>query len=236
MVLLAVAIELAVAGRAFALGDIAFPWRRHAVWPTHAPRVEVADAELYGVAGLRATGVRASVPVWRLTAAVELVRVGSDAMSESRATLYLAAGVVALEMGLERVTAGTRNAGLVSVGAMARLPAGSGAHLLFHATGLGVRGTYDPGFDAGVDIELRPVEAVTLYVGASIHRRYGESLRLSAEVRTATPLTLSAGFDAATETAGAGVRVSVRALSVEFGADVHAVLGVSQRVSLQWGR
>ena len=236
MVLVLVAIELVSAGGALALGDIAFPGRRLYAWPAHAPRFEVADAELFGVAGLRASGVRASVPVWRLTVAVELVRLGTDVVSESRATLLLAAGVVAFEVGVERVAAGTRAAGLASVGVMARLPVGRGAHVRFHAAGIGVRGTYDPGFDAGIDIELRPVQAVTIDVGASIHRRYGESLRLSVEVRTPTPLSLSAGFDAATETAGAGVRVSVRALSIEFGADVHAVLGVSQRVSLQWGR
>ena len=199
-------------------------------------RIEVADAELFGVPGLRASGVRASAPVWRLTAVVELVRVGSEVTAEKRATLALATGFVAAEVGVERVEAGGRADGLASAGVMARLPAGRGAHVLFHATGIGVNGTYDPGFDAGIDLALQPVRAVTLRVGASIHRRYGESLRLSAEVRTATPLTLSAGFDAATETAGASVRVSVRALSIEFGADVHAVLGTSQRVSLQWGR
>jgi hypothetical protein len=233
MALLAVC---AWAPAAFALGDVMFPGRTVALWPARHATVEVADAELFGVAGLRASGVRASAPLWRFVAAVELVRVGSDVASESRATLRLATGAVAVELSVERAQAGTRTAGLSAIGVMARLPVGRHSRVLFYAGGLGVRGSYDPGFDAAIDIQLQPVPAVVLDLGVALHRRYGETLRLSVEVRAATPLALSAGYDAATETAGAAVRVSMRALSVEVGASVHAVLGASQRVSLRWSR
>ena len=82
IVSLVVALACTSAGSVLALGDIVYPGRGPHAWPARAVRVEVADAELFGVPGLRASGIRASVPVWRLSATVELVRVGSNVASE----------------------------------------------------------------------------------------------------------------------------------------------------------
>jgi hypothetical protein len=85
-------------------------------------------------------------------------------------------------------------------------------------------------------LRLRPARAIALETGVSIHRRYGASLCARASIEVAPSLGLRAGFDGATETAGATLSVSVRSLSVEVGADMHAVLGVSQRMCLRWDR
>ena len=224
------------AGTAHALGDILFPGSRSVPWPARNFRIEVSDAELFGIAGLRSSGVRATAPVWMTSLQLELVRTGNELAAETRATLRVAAGPVAIEAGVERAVADARSASLTSMGVRARLPVGARTVLLFHAGGIGVAGIYDPGFDAEVALVLRPAEAVRFEAALLVHRRYGETLRLAAEVRAGPPLALRAGFDAAAENASAGIRVRVRAMSLEVGADVHAVLGLSQRVSLIWGR
>jgi hypothetical protein len=198
-------------------------------------RVEVADAELYGIEGLRTSGVRASGAVRAFFVTGSLETIDAPVGSQSRALLEAGYGL------RHRWQGGVR-AGIE------RLSLDDNPDVTFHVAGLTSR------VDAGHVSTIADVELLDT-PGA----RYESSLALAVRVRAGAAqlighvridgdrfvgagvgavarlhrsLALLAGYDDGSESMRAGVVIDWHGVELATGVFQHPVLGMSQAVSI----
>ncbi len=200
---------------------------------------EVGDAELFGIAGLRVAGVRASGRAGVAPVAASISQLAAPIGSEARADMEIGYAPGArwscnARVGLETVSlAGAVRENAVVTGAYARAQAGRVAVV------------------ADVDVVSRSLArdvAVTLGVMA----RAGNAASVVASARfdgfgiagagvalisrIGNALALVAGYDDGTESIRGAAVVSLARWRVSTGVFYHGVLGVSQAVTIAWVR
>ncbi len=201
-------------------------------------RIEVADAQLYGIAGLRVSGVRASGVLGACVLRGEVAQIGSPVGAESRGAIDVAVGSHA------RWTFGGR-AGL------ARLAIAEATSESRPIVGL-VSQVVVGAVTTRVDVETEGLDAarvMTMCVAVAARVSSGTvvstvradgpgamAIGVSASVTLHPAFALLAGFDDGTETISGAVAVRVRGCEVCAGVYRHAVLGMSQGISLVWSR
>lgn len=198
-------------------------------------RVEVADAELYGIEGLRTNGVRAAGAVRAVffTASVSAI----DAPVGSQARVVFEAGYLlrrrwqaCVRVGTERLSLdGTADLTTRITGLASRVDAGR-VTVLADLEATDVTG---PGYETSLSLAVRvhagPAQLIgstridgDRYVGAGI----------VALARLHRSLALMAGYDDASESMRAGVVIDWRGMELATGVFEHPVLGMSQAVSV----
>jgi hypothetical protein len=197
-------------------------------------RLECGDMELFGVAGLRLSGARARVRVGGLPAGVELCRLGAPVGSHTRVTGTLGYAAArwhgALRAGVESLAlAGAPGESAVVTGLVCGLTLARAS--LF----ADVESVADAGGRANyLTVAVAGRVADRAIVLTSM--RYDGPGALAAGVAALVPvhraLSLLAGYDDGTETARAGAVIAAGRWSLATGAFRHAVLGMSQGVSV----
>jgi hypothetical protein len=201
-------------------------------------RVEVGDIELFGIAGLRVSGVRAVAAHRRVLLSGSLFQVSSPVGNQSRAmveTGFLARGLWqgALRAGSERVALeGAQADGRRVVGAISRVDVGPAAAVadFERVTGLRVNETT-------LTLSLLVTAGVVQLAGharAEGDRFAGAGVAVAARLHSA--LCLMAGYEDGTQTARAAAVVGWNGFEVAAGAFQHPVLGTSQGVMVACAR
>lgn len=201
--------------------------------------VEVGDAELFGITGLRVAGVRASGRVGVMPLGASLSQLASPVGSETRADAEIgyAPSVrwsCAARAGVETVgLSGAAPEHSLVVGAYAHADAGrltvvadvdvvSRTFARDVAVALGV--VAHAGSSACVVASVRFDDAGVAGAGVSLVSRIGGVL------------ALLAGYDDGTESIRGAAVVSLSNWRVSTGVFYHGVLGVSQAVTIAWTR
>jgi hypothetical protein len=218
---------------------------RLAVAPAHAlsdsvparVRVECGDVELFGIAGLRAGGVRATASARGLLLGAELVHLGSPVGAHTRVVAEAGAAFRGAWAGVVR--AGVERLALDG----------------FPGADTGVVGLVNR-IDVGRVFVVADVEAAlaaprTSEVGLALCARAGParlvaSVRIddgrlaaagaSLSARLHPRLAVSCGYDDASTSLRAAALVRAGGVEVGIGAFQHPVLGGSQGVSVAWVR
>lgn len=201
-------------------------------------RVEVADMALFGIAGLQVAGVRGAVAPGAWTVRAELARIASPVGSESRVAVD--AGFtehgrwsIAVRAGLAGVAiAGAPGENRPIAGVTSRVDVGSVTTCAdIESAGLGA--------DRRVAMHLALAARIAPGIVVSTFHVDGPgtmAVAVAAGVRLHPSLALLTGYDDGTETLSGVVAVRVRGCELAAGVYRHAVLGLSQGVTLTWSR
>ncbi len=199
-------------------------------------RVEAGDVQLFGIAGLRVDGVRTSARVGSFLAGVSIAQLASPVGSESRAELELgyrpgARWLCRARAGVETVAitgaAGERAilAGFYSRAEVGRIAAIADVDVV----------SRDHVRDVEIAIALAGQAGPVSIVATS--RFDGDAVAaagIAVVSRVAGRLALVAGYDDGTESIRGAALVSLSSWQLGVGVFQHAVLGVSQGVTLSW--
>ena len=201
-------------------------------------RLEVADTELFGVAGLRSTGARLSARIDPFIVNTTLVQIASPVGTHARAVaeggfVIRGAWQGALRAGVERLALdGTHAAQSRVAGFASRVDAGRVSLL------------------ADVEsIDDHDVRYTSLVIATRVHagaaqltgsvridgdRFVGAAVSLCARVRR--DVALLAGYDDGAESLSAAVAIGIGPLEIATGVSQHPVLGLSRGASVAWAR
>ncbi len=201
--------------------------------------VEAGDAELFDIAGLRETGVRAAGRVGVVPMAVSVCQLASPVGSETRADLELGLAPSprwssAVRVGIETVSlAGAEREDALVTGAYARADAGrlvvvADVDVVSRALARDIAVTFGIVARAG---GVASVVASARFDGFGVA---GAGIALISRVGGA--LALLAGYDDGTESIRGAAVVSLANWYVSTGVSYHGVLGISQAVTIAWAR
>jgi hypothetical protein len=198
-------------------------------------RVEVADAELYGIEGLRTSGVRASGAVRAFFIAGNLATIDATIGSQQRAVIEAGYAIKhrwqgALRAGRERVAIDevspltTRVVGVIS-----RVDIGHVTTVAdFEAIDV-----YGPGYETSLSLGVRVRAGAAQLIGhVRIDGDRFVGAGIGAVARLHRSLALVAGYDDGSESMRAGVVVDWRGVEIATAVFQHPVLGMSQAVSI----
>ncbi len=197
-------------------------------------RVEIADAELFGIAGLRSSGVRASGRYRAFIVSPGLVHVASPVGAHDRATMEcgIATGNTwqgVVRAGVERLALnGTDAVSWRVMGMASRVDVGR-VSVVADVGALQGHGTYD----TSLSLSTRVRAGATHLVGAvrvDGDRFAGAAVSLG--VRIHPSLSLLVGYDDGTGSMRAGAVIQWGAIEIATGVSQHPVLGLSQGVSV----
>jgi hypothetical protein len=197
-------------------------------------RVEFGDMELFGIAGLRLSGVRAEGYAGGWLLGAEVCRLGAPVGTHTRATLCAGAGAarwrVGVRSGIESLAlSGVAGESVVVTALVSGIDVG-GVALLADVESL----SGSAGRKTSMTVALAGPVAAGARVLASM--RYDGPGALAVGAAAIVPLhralSLLAGYDDGSETARAGAAVTAGRWSLATGVFRHAVLGMSQGVSL----
>ena len=198
-------------------------------------RVEVADAELYGIDGLRTSGMRATgaVHAFFFTGNVTSIDapVGSQVRTVIEAGYWLRRGWQgALRTGVERLSLdGNPNLTSPIVGAASRVDAGR----VSTVADIEALDTPGAGYETSLSLAFRVrAGAAQLIGGVRIDGDRFAGAGIGALARLHRNLALVAGYDDGSESLRAGVVIDWRGVEVATGVFQHPVLGMSQAVSV----
>jgi len=198
-------------------------------------RVEVADAELYGIEGLRTSGVRASgaVRAFFVTGSVQTI----DAPAGSQSRALLETGYLlrhrwqgAVRVGVERLSL-DREAGLSTrcAGAGSRIDLGRTST----TADIDLVDTHGAGYETSLSLGVRVRAGAAQLIGSvRIDGDRFVGAGIGAVARLHRSLALLAGYDDGSESARAGVVIDWRGVELATGVFQHPVLGMSQAVSI----
>ncbi len=199
---------------------------------------EVADAELFGIAGLRATGVRAGVRAGPFPVGVAAMQIAAPVGAQTRVSAdagYEAGGwSAAVRVGIERLAldAGASDAAIVA-GVASRVTLGP-------VTSIAEVESIGAGETREIWIRFATVaragRVADIVTSARVTAPGSMALGVGMRAALHPALALLAGYDDGTETLSAGVAIAVRRWELSAGVFRHAVLGLSQSVSLAWSR
>jgi hypothetical protein len=200
----------------------------------HGARVEFGDMELFGVAGLRLSGARAAARVHGLPVGAEVSRLGAPVGSHTRATVL--AGVeserwrVAVRAGVESLAlAGAPGESAIVTALISGVDLG-GASLVADVES--IAGPAERAVTMTVALAARLSSRATVLTSMRYDGPGALAVGAAAIVPVHRALSLLAGYDDGTETARVGATVRAGRWTVATGAFRHAVLGMSQGVSL----
>lgn len=206
--------------------------------PAERWSVEAGDVELFGIAGLRVDGVRTRGRVGALQAGASLAQLSAPVGSEARAELEL--GYRPSPRWLCLARAGVEMVSLTGMAGEQALLAG------VHARAQAGRVVAIADVDVVSRDEVRDVDvaiAVVARIGlasivatARFDGRAVASTGVAVVSRLANALSLLAGYDDGTESIRGAAVVSLSSWQLGVGVFQHAVLGVSQGVTLTWSR
>lgn len=201
-------------------------------------RVECGDVELFGIAGLRASGARAAGLWHGAVLRGELVQVASPVGAHTRAAAevgYAAAGgwQGAGRVGFERVALTDHAADQTLVaGVTHRVGAGRAAVIadVEVATGERMRAT-----TLSLAVSARAGPAL-IVAGLRLDGEAWAGASVGVAARVHPSLSLLAGYDEGSDTLRAGVVVSWRSVEASVGLYQHEVLGASRGATVAWAR
>jgi hypothetical protein len=206
--------------------------------PNERWSVEAGDVELFGIAGLRVDGVRTRRRMGALQAGVSVAQLSAPVGSEARAELEV--GYRPSARWLCRARAGVETVALTGIASEAAILAG------FHARAQTGRITTIADVDVVTRAEVRDVEVdlavvarvrmASIVATARFDGRAVASTGVAVVSRLASALSLIAGYDDGTESIRGAAVVSLASWQLGVGIFQHAVLGVSQGVTLSWSR
>jgi hypothetical protein len=198
-------------------------------------RVEVADAELYGIEGLRTSGVRASGAVRAVFLTGTMTTIDAPVGSEAR--MIVEAGYAlrhrwqaCVRAGVERLALdGNLGVSTHVAGVASRVDVGR-ASMIADLDLADTRGAgYETSLSLGVRVRASPAQLIGS-VRIDGDRYLGAGIALF--VRLHQSLALLAGYDDGSESMRAGVAIDWRGFEVATGVFEHPVLGMSQAVSV----
>jgi hypothetical protein len=200
--------------------------------------VETGDVELFGIAGLRVAGVRARGRMGAVPAGVSLAQLSSPVGTESRAEAELG-----YRPGVRWLCLARTGIEIVSI---TGAPAEQAVLAGFYSRAEAGRITAIADVDVISRADAREIEVEIGVVGrigsasiiATTHfdGHAVASAGIAVVSRFAGRLALLAGYDDGTETIRGAAVVSLSRWRVGVGVFQHAVLGVSQGVTLTWSR
>ncbi len=224
-------VDRAVGIRASA--DVFNPEQAASAWT-----LEAGDVELFGIAGLRVAGVRASGRAGVLPAGFAIAQLSSPVGNESRAELELGYRPSARWLCLAR--AGIETVSIIGVPDERAIVTG------FHARAEARRITAIADVDLisrasareiGLSIGVvGRIGSTSIVATAQFDGRAVASTGIAVVSRFAGRLALLAGYDDGTESVSGAAVVSFSRWRFGVGVFQHAVLGVSQGVTLSWSR
>jgi hypothetical protein len=197
-------------------------------------RVEIADAELFGISGLRSSGVRASARYRALIINPVLVRVMSPVGAHDHATMEFGLAMSnawqgAIRAGWERLTLdGTYAVSWRVMGMASRVDVGR-VSVVADVNALEGQGRYDTSLSLSTKVRTGALHLVgTVRVDGD--RFAGAAVSLTARIHSS--LALLAGYDDATGSMRGGAVIQWGAIEIATGVSQHPVLGLSQGVSV----
>ncbi len=197
-------------------------------------RVECGDVELFGIAGLRASGVRGTVPVRGVRIGAEVSQVGSPVGSHVRATATagIAAGRwrTAVRAGVESLSlAGGPSQPATVTALVSGVDVGDTS---LRADVESIAGWSGRATFMTVALAARLAGHATVVSSLRFDGPGSLALVVAAIVPLHARLSVLAGYDDGTETLSAGVTVNAGRCTLATGVFRHAVLGPSQGVSV----
>ena len=198
-------------------------------------RVEAADAELYGIDGLRSSGVRAAGVCGAVFFSGTIVDVASPVGSQARAVVEAGYALRhrwqgAVRIGAERLLL-DGNASLTThvAGVSSRIDVGRTSTV----ADVEVLDTPGAGYESSLSLAIRlRTGAAQLIGGIRIDGDRFVGAGIAAAVRLYESLALLAGYDDGTESMRGAVVIDWRGIEVAAGVFQHPVLGMSQGVSV----
>ena len=198
-------------------------------------RVEGADAELYGIDGLRSSGIRASGALGAVFFAGTVVDVASPVGSQTRAVLEAGYSLRhrwqgAVRIGTERLlldgtpSYASRTAGVASRADVGRVSTIADVEVL---------DTPGAGYESSLSLAIRVRAGAAQLIGSI--RIDGDRFigaGIAAVARLHESLALLAGYDDGSESMRGAVVIDWRCIEVAAGVFQHPVLGMSQGVSV----
>jgi hypothetical protein len=202
--------------------------------PTGGVRIEFADMELFGVPGLRLSGVRVtgSAHGWPLGA--ELTRLGSAVGSHARATVLTGRDTrgwcAAARLGVESLSLdGVPGESAIVTGLVTGVEVG-GASLVADIES--IAGGGERAVFMTVAVAGRVGGRATVFTSMRYDGPQALAVGVAAVVPVHRALALLAGYDDGTETARVAASIQAGKWTLATGAFRHAVLGVSQGVTV----
>jgi hypothetical protein len=202
-------------------------------------RVEVADAELYEIEGLRTSGVRASGAVRALFFTGTLTHIGAPVGSQTRAVIEAGYSLRhrwqgGVRVGGERLSLDdnpeltSRLAGVASRVDVGRVSTIADIELV---------DTWGRGYESSLSLAVRVRTGPAQLIGSlRIDGDRFVGAGIAALARLDRSLALLAGYDDGSESMRAAVVVDWRGIEVATGVYQHPVLGMSQGMSVSWFR
>ena len=198
-------------------------------------RVEVADAELYWIEGLRTNGVRASGAVRVLFVTGTMTKIESPVGSQARAVLEAGYSLRhrwqgAVRVGMERLLLdGTSSLTTRVAGVSSRVDVGR----VSTVADVDVLDTPGAGYESSLSLAIRVrAGAAQLVGGIRIDGDRFVGAGIAALARLHESLALLAGYDDGSESMRGAVVIDWRGVEVAAGVFQHPVLGMSQGVSV----
>jgi hypothetical protein len=197
-------------------------------------RVEFADAELYGVPGLRMSGVRASGARHGVFVSAAITNVMSPVGAQARAVMEAGCTIHrawqgGVRAGAERLSLDaeapliSRMAGVVSRVDVGRVTTVADLEVL---DGIG-------GYETSMSLSTRVHAGAAALIGhVRIDGDRFVGAGISGVARLHECLALLAGYDDGAQSLGAGIVINWRGVEIATGVFQHPVLGMSQGVSV----
>ena len=201
-------------------------------------RVEIADAGLHGIPGLRTDGVRASGRVHAIILGASIVNVSSPVGPHARGMVEAGCRIGggwqgAVRAGAERLAlVGTAPITWRVVGAVSRIDVGRVSTLADIEVIAGHR-RYETSLSISTRVRAGAAQLVGV-VGIDGDRFAGAAVSVMARIHPS--LALVAGYDDGTQSMRAGVIVDWKGVEIGTAVSQHPVLGLSQGVSVACAR
>ena len=236
-----------------AAGQVTFPsvgdravGMRTALYPgagegNERPRwsAEVADAELFGIAGLRVVGVQSAATLGPAMLRMELAQIDSPVGEHTRGVVeaghvHAAVWQGAVRAGIERVTLrGVLPERMWVSGAFSRADLGP---IALVADVEAISGAFARSTSVSIAVLGRASTLATVVGSLRFDGSRVVAAGVAVVARPAARLRLIAGYDDGTDTSRVAAHIVVDRVEVATGVTHHAVLGLSHGVSVTWTR
>lgn len=212
-----------------------------AVGGNECPRwsVEVADAELFGIAGLRVAGVQSAATLGRAMLRIELAQIDAPVGDHTRAVVeagHVHAGVWqgGVRAGVERVVLrGALPERSLVGGAFSRTDVGPAALVADVET---MSGAFVRSTSVTIAVLGRTGAIATVVASLCFDGSRAVAAGVAVVAHPEARLGLIAGYDDGTDTSRFAARIAVGHVEVATGVTHHSVMGLSHGVSVSWAR
>lgn len=205
--------------------------------PVH---VEASEVMLYGVAGLRLSGIRAGIRHAAVSVVAEAARLSADVGRETRFAVTPAVFVSnrwAASVGLVHEYAeidGVGTSRLTSVTGRSLVRISGSVSVGGEVARYRLWGEENDGADVSLLVLIRPLPGTIIRAVVDVGRWVGAQPTLSTSVRAFRAVRLSLGYEAATDALNAAAAVKLGGLACAAGAQFHPTLGSRHGVTVTW--